>query len=253
VARFMTWMRSNSGRSCCSRLGVSIRFWAIAGFFASVSPGQSTIELRPHIGQPLPNGVLAMSPNGRIALTGGQANEVVLWDVATGKELRRFVGHSAPTKFAAFSSDSLTIVTGAAADSVMVWEAATGRLLRSFGEPSKPLFAERALFSPDGHSLIISTFQNVLVFSLRDGTLLRTWQAHTQTVAAIAIADGTDLLITGGRDNHLRLWDWRTGSWIRDLPNTRAWPTHISFSKDSTNILVEQFDRSVSLVNIDTG
>ena len=43
-------------------------------------------------------GSVALSPDRRRVLTGGNDNIPRLWDVETGKELRRFEGHSSPDR-----------------------------------------------------------------------------------------------------------------------------------------------------------
>jgi RNA polymerase sigma factor (sigma-70 family) len=94
---------------------------------------------------------------------GGKANEIQLWDVATGKELRKFQGNQERIVSVAISADGRMIATGksrspgstafgAGADtSVQLWDAATGT------ERGRIEGHDRVVdsmdFSPDGRCL----------------------------------------------------------------------------------------------------
>src|SRR5207237_809835 len=47
---------------------------------------------------------MALSANGRLALSGSYDGTLRLWDVATGQELRSFTGHTGPLMAVAFSA-----------------------------------------------------------------------------------------------------------------------------------------------------
>src|ERR1700677_2868150 len=55
---------------------------------------------------------VAVSPDGRRVLTGGDDRITRLWDVETGKELQRFEGHSNWVDAVAFSPDGRRVLTG---------------------------------------------------------------------------------------------------------------------------------------------
>jgi len=64
---------------------------------------------------------LALSADGRRAVSGSLDNTVRLWDVDTGQELQRFTGHTNVVSGVAFSPDGKLIVSGSADATVRLW------------------------------------------------------------------------------------------------------------------------------------
>lgn len=64
---------------------------------------------------------LAISPNGRRALSGGYDNKVRLWDVKTGTELQQFSGHTEPVKSVAFSPNGRLAISGSEDKTIRLW------------------------------------------------------------------------------------------------------------------------------------
>jgi WD40 repeat protein len=72
---------------------------------------------------------VAIRPDGRQVLGGGQRGIVALWDTATGSLLRTFRDHPVSVTAVAFSPDGERILSGAVDGSVRISEIATGETL----------------------------------------------------------------------------------------------------------------------------
>ncbi len=62
-------------------------------------------EIVPQLGHSSGGSAFAFSPDGKTALSGGEDNTLILWDLASGREIRQFKGHSAPVSSIAFAPD----------------------------------------------------------------------------------------------------------------------------------------------------
>jgi WD40 repeat protein len=105
--------------------------------------------------------LVALSPDGRRALTAGDDRTVRVWDTATGKAISEPLRHQEIVQVALFSPDGRTVFTAGSAESIgnrgpateiSLWEVATGkrrgRPLRNAGEVST------AALSPDGRTIV---------------------------------------------------------------------------------------------------
>ena len=99
--------------------------WLVAvTFLGPVSPPPLSVQepkvratLRGHT-----DGVssVAYSPDGKTLASGG-ADEIKLWDVATGKELATLKGHTDGVWSAACDPDGKTLVSGSADKTIKLW------------------------------------------------------------------------------------------------------------------------------------
>jgi WD40 repeat protein len=64
---------------------------------------------------------MAISPDGKRLVTGGDDRTVKYWDVATGKMLQSFAGHTDAVTCVAFSHDGRRVVSGSYDRTVRVW------------------------------------------------------------------------------------------------------------------------------------
>ena len=74
----------------------------------------------------------ALSPDGKLALSGGVDGTVKLWEAASGQELKSFVGHRGSVLSVAFSPDGKFALSGDSHGTIKLWELANGRESRSF-------------------------------------------------------------------------------------------------------------------------
>jgi WD40 repeat protein len=64
---------------------------------------------------------VAITSDGRRALTAGEDRTVLLWDIDSGQTVRRFTGHTATVQHVAFSPDGRRAISASSDQTVRVW------------------------------------------------------------------------------------------------------------------------------------
>lgn len=129
---------------------------------------------------------VAISPDGKYALSGNWNTTLTLWNISAGKEMtnsprgrrnidnsiiRTFTGHTDRVNSVAFSPDGSQIISAGRDNSIKLWDVATGRGIMTF-------------------------------------------KGHKGDISSIAFSIDAKSFISGGSDGTVRLWDIKTGEEI---------------------------------------
>ncbi len=153
-------------------------------------------------------GFATFSPDSRLVATGTVGGDVVLWDVATGREVRRLSGNvGAPGAqdidgwlWGAFSPDARLFAT-AVGPNLRLWDIKTGRLVwKRSNDANATLDAEGdappVVFSNDGKQIVVRGTTDKLTWDTSTGRLLtrtrfrKERDGYTMPVPRAAFASG---------------------------------------------------------------
>ena len=213
---------------------------------------------------------VAISPDGRLGLTGLFTGEIALWDYASGVEIRRLKGHSEMVfggvgftpdgKYALSASGD---IFAAAQDSTLrLWDVATGDEVARFEGHTNRIWDLD--LSPDGRWAATAA---------HDGTL-RLWDISIpievegrilldvapQAPRSVAFSpDGRTLAVglakwtASNPDYAIRLIEVETGHEIRRLTGHSEVVADLAFSPDGKRLLSGSVDAAVILWDVESG
>lgn len=185
---------------------------------------------------------VALSADGRHAVSGADDHTLRLWELATGECLRTFEGHESGVYSVAMSEDGRWALSGSGDWSFRLWDLTTGECLRRFKEHSQPvdsvaLSADRRLaLSTCGSYGVDKTSSTVRLWSLTTGKCSRTFEFGHGFVRSLAVTrDGRRAIWGAGKT--LGVWDVATGECLRTL-ETHTGDIHaVALSEDGHRAL----------------
>ena len=145
---------------------------------------------------------LVISPDGRtLAASSSLDSDILLWDLAAGRERARLRGHESPVMSLAFAPDGRSLASGGRSDpAILLWDLAIGRPRRRLSLPRLPV--EALAYSPDGDWLASTGLAErpVRLWDLKAGRLDRLIGSHSNTRNSVAFSPDGRLLATAGDD-----------------------------------------------------
>jgi len=149
---------------------------------------------------------LALSPDGKTLVSGGNDPILHAWDVASGNECGRFEGHERYVNAVQFSPDGKWLASADGDGIILLRDAATRRKLRQL-EGSEKSVASLA-FTPDGQCLVSAGDDGVIrLWDPATGKELRQLAGHRGRVRTLAISPDGRRLASGSTDSTVLLWD----------------------------------------------
>jgi WD40 repeat protein len=195
---------------------------------------------------------LALSPDGKLALTASEDWTVRLWDVGTGKERHRLGGHNESVMDVALLPDGRRGLSASADGSLWLWDLEAGRGLRRF-TGYQGLVSSVAV-SPDGRrALSGGTDRTIRVWDVEGAKEVRSLRGHTAAVNRVAFCPDGRRAVSAGEDKTARVWNVDTGKQLAQFTGHGSTVKAVAFSPDGRQVLSGGWDRSVCLWDADTG
>ncbi|MFC6023591.1 protein kinase [Plantactinospora solaniradicis] len=156
------------------------------------------------------SGLLAITPDGRYALSAGErAKAVDVRNLRTGRRQRTLQTSTSDLRAIAVSPDSSLVLAGGTDRTVSVWDLRTGRQLhRLTGDLG---IVESIAVSHDGlFALSAGDDMSVRVWDLRTGACLRVLEGHTGPIRSVALSADGRRALSGGSGGTVLVWelDW---------------------------------------------
>jgi F-box and WD-40 domain protein CDC4 len=155
--------------------------------------------------------VRAIAAHGDTVVSGSYDHVVRTWKVSTGEVGYRLVGHTAKVYSVVYDHERNRCISGSMDNAVKLWSLVDGSLIASL----------------DGHTSLVGLLDlshGRLVSAAADSTL-RIWDPETgsckSTLAAhtgaITCFQHDDQKVISGSDRTVKMWNVKTGEWVRDL------------------------------------
>ncbi len=153
---------------------------------------------------------VAVSADGRYALSGSWDTSLRFWSLTQGKCLEVLKGHTHYVTSVALSPDGRLALSGSRDGTVRFWSVARKKCVRIMHGHDG--YVTSVAMTPDRRFAISGGWDHTIrIWQLSTGECLRVFERHTDAVEAISLTPDGHYLLSGGRDRMVRYWefDWK--------------------------------------------
>ena len=153
---------------------------------------------------------LAVSGDGKRALSGFFGGDVILWDVSRGKKLWTVDEQENAVRGVALSRDAKRAAVGSGDSTTVLWDLIRRKKLQTFRGHTNPV---RSVALSDDGTLVATGSEDysAILWDAATGKKLQSFQGHTDEVWSVAFSGDGNNVWTGSTDGTIRLWNPATG------------------------------------------
>ncbi len=159
---------------------------------------------------------LDFSPDGKLLASGAADKFLRVTSLESGKLLKTFEGHTHHVLGVAWKQDGRTLASPGEDALVKVWNSATAERLKNIEGFGKEVTSLTYIGVAD--QLLASAGDGQLRLVRDTGENVRSFAGATDYLYASATTPDGKLVVAGGQDGILRVWDGRDGKLIADFP-----------------------------------
>jgi WD40 repeat protein len=201
---------------------------------------------------------VAVSPDDKVAASGGSDRFVKLWNPADGKETSTFQ-LSQPINGIAFASDSQALAVAPQLGPVQVHDLNDNKKQPTLLVLPQNVKALCVAFAPNGQTVAVGcTDKKVRLWNVGTDEKPRPLEEHGNPIQCVAFSsDGAMLATASFRDNQgqtigeVKLWNVATGKELAVLSGHLGVITSVAFSPDDKTLATASWDRTVKLWDVE--
>ena len=196
---------------------------------------------------------VAITPDGRLAISGNEDHALALWDLATGQCLRILSGHAEWIAAIAMTPDGRLAISRSVDKTVRLWDLATGQCLQRLDAP--PLAAKALAIAADGRLAMVGNERQIHLYDLSLDRRVKSLAGHARLVTSAAMTPEGRLGLSGSNDTTVRLWDLANGHCLRVLRGHSAGVDDVAITPDGRWAVsaCESDDRRVRVWDLHNG
>jgi len=194
---------------------------------------------------------VALSPDGRVAISGGNDTDVHVWQISSGERRATLTGHKSSVTSVAMSRDSKRAVSGAEDGDVRIWNLNTNKCLTTIKNYYVPIAG--VAISGNGQSVITGTEHGAVdIWNTHPRRIVRSFQ-NGRSLTSLSLSDDEKTLVCGDRDGRIRVWDLASCKCILTLEGHAGKVTSARLTLAGNTLVSASSDRTVMVWSMTTG
>jgi WD40 repeat protein len=189
---------------------------------------------------------VAVTPDGRRAVSAADDGTLRVWDLDRGEELITLRGHTDDVNAVVMTPDGRRAVSASADGTIRVWDLDRALPVLTLEGHDGPVSA--VAVTPDGRRVISGGAGRALtLWKLEDGAPLQTLAGHQDWVRAVAVTSEGDRAVSAADDGVLRVWDLEAGTCVATLCAGRGALNDVALTPDGQRALAAGADSRIQV------
>ena len=195
---------------------------------------------------------VAMSPDGKHALSASNDHSLRLWDLAEGKTIHELRGHTDLVNAVVLTPKGKFALSASNDRTLRLWDLSSGESIHEMVGHDNVVSS--VVLTPDGmHALSASYDHTLRLWNLSTGYTIREFRGHKNIVTSVVITPDGKQALSASWDHTLRLWDLATGETLRVLHGHTGWLATVVTTPDGKHALSASWDHTLRLWELETG
>ena len=199
---------------------------------------------------------VAFSRDGRMLASGSADGDIRLWDVKAWKNPVILREHRRQVGSLDFLLDRRTLASGSLDGTVRLWDIGSGKQVTTIHGGGDASEITAISSSPDGRTIASASWWTgeIVLWDPRTGNGTGLDGAvHAGVGDAVAFSPDGKTLASGSSDGTPKLWDARTGRFIKGFGKSRTRILAVAFSPDGATLAVGSWGSIIELWDVATG
>jgi WD40 repeat protein len=193
---------------------------------------------------------VAVSADGRNAISGSDDGTIKLWDLTRLSAEPPVRDHLERVRAVSVTSDGLTAISTSDDRTLRIWDLETRSAKRVLPNQQHWVFA----CIPGGRRLVSSGGSgSVTLWDLDSGQELQRFVGHQDRVRTLAVTSCGTRVISGGDDRTIRVWDVHSAKEILQISLARQWPRSIAITSDARFAITAAESSTVKVWSLASG